>query len=85
MLPFLSRSAGLFDSDSSRIAQFYKDYAEKDGRLELRKVVQEKAIKYNIDPPTIGKLHSSYPLDAMPKLFEANKNLDLLGELQEAW
>ena len=42
MLPFLSRSAGLFGSDSSRIAQFYKDYAEKDGRLELRKVVQEK-------------------------------------------
>ncbi len=83
--PFLSRSAGSFDSDPNRIAEFYKHYAEKDGRLELRKVVEEKAIKYNIDPPTIGELHSDYPLDAMPRLFEANKNLDLLGELQEAW
>ena len=84
-LPFLSRSAGLFDSDSNQVAQFYKNYAENDGRLELRKVVEEKAIKYNIDPPTIDKLHSGYPLDAMPKLFEANKSLYLLGELQEAW
>jgi hypothetical protein len=72
-------------SDSALIEDYYKRYVALDGRDELHRAMHECAIDFSKEPPNIFDLHSQYRLDAMPNLFNAQKNLGLLSSLQEAW
>jgi len=83
-IDYLKNIPQLF-GEPNLIEDYYKKYAELDGRDELQGAIHESAINFLQEPPTIFDLHSQYRLDAMPDLFKAQKNLDFLSDLQEAW